>query len=243
MFQKQCSRQGGPSTFAAPLGTAVPTRTLLNSLCNWIAAHRSTAGRRSGGQSLVEFALIVPFLMVLLLTIADFGRLFSAGITIESAARTAAETASAEYLRETLRVTPGPVTTSGYTGIHQAAWKSVCDEAASLPNATPGSGGGQCDGLPTVVCVHDGGDPLCTTAYNAAGGIPSGCPSLDAGSRPTNSQLAESAGATHAYVEVRVCYRFSALFRIDIPFVGGTLSPLGGDFYLEKVRTFAVADY
>jgi len=179
---------------------------------------------------------------VLLLTIVDFGRLFNAGIMIESAARAAAETASAEYLREAMRVAPGPVT-SGYAGIHQAAWQSVCDEASSLPNATPGSGGGECSGLPTVVCVHDGADPLCADAYNAGGGIPAGCPSLETGTRPTHTQLPESGSRTWPYVEVRVCYRFSAVLRIDIPFVGGTLSPLGGDFFIERARTFSVANY
>jgi TadE-like protein len=203
--------------------------------CKRIAAHRSTAGNRSGGQSVVELALVLPLLMVLLLTIADFGRLFSAGITIESAARTAAETASAEYLRA--------VTPVDYTSVHRAAWQSVCDEASSLPNATPGSGSGECDGLPTVVCVHDGVDPLCRYAYNALGGIPAGCPSLEAGTRPTNAQLPESGSNSWPYVEVRVCYRFSALLRVNIPFIGGTLSTLGGDFFLERSRTFSVANY
>lgn len=173
--------------------------------------------------------------MVLLLTIADFGRLFNAGIMIESAARTAAETASAEYLRA-----PGSV---NYTSIHEAAWQSVCDEASSLPNATPGSGGGQCSGLPTVVCVHDTHDLLCADVYNAGGGIPAGCPSLELGTRPTNTQLPESGTNTWPYVEVRVCYRFSALLRVDLPFVGGTLSALGGDFFIERDRTFSVANY
>lgn len=181
--------------------------------------------------------------MVLLLTIVDFGRLFSAGITIESAARTAAETAAAEYLRESLRVAPAAVDTTGYTKIHQVAWQSVCDEAASLPNATAGSGGGECDGLPTVVCVHDGADPLCSDAYNASSGIPAGCPSLQPGARPTNVQRAESGSNSWPYVEVRTCYRFSTLLRLDIPVIGGTISTLGGDFFIERARTFSVANY
>jgi len=221
----------------------IPQGRFMHCLGKWIAAHQSTAGSRSGGQSLVEFALILPLLLVLLLTIADFGRLFSAGITIESTARTAAETASTEYLREVERVAPGPVSASGYFSVHQAAWQSVCDEAAWLPNAAPGGGGGECSGLPTVVCVHDDADPSCADAYNTGGGIPAGCPSLEAGSRPTNTQLPESGSNTWPYVEVRVCYRFSALLRLDIPFIGGTLSTLGGDFFIERVRTFNVANY
>lgn len=195
------------------------------------------------GQSLVEFALIFPLLMILLLTVVDFGRVFSAGIIIESAARTAAETGSAEYLRESNRVAPGAIVASGYASIHRAAWQSICDEAASLPNAVPGSGGGECSGLPTVVCVHDNADTECGNAYNIGGGIPAGCPSLQPGVRPTNVQQAESGTNSWPYVEVRVCYRFSALLSVDIPWIGGTLSPLGGDFFLERSRTFQVANY
>ena len=192
---------------------------------------------------MVEFALVLPLLLILLLTVVDFGRIFSAGITIESAARAAAEKASTAYLTEVTRVAPSPVDPAGYGRIHDAAWKSVCDEADDLPNAVPGSGGSQCDGLPTVVCIHDNADPLCDSAYNDGSGIPAGCRSIDPGARPSNTQLAESAAQTWPYVEVRVCYRFSSVMQMTIPFIGGTLSPLGGDFFLEKTRTFDVANY
>jgi Flp pilus assembly protein TadG len=46
------------------------------------------------GQSLVEFALIVPVLIFLLLGIIDFGRVFHAYLTIDHAGREAARTAS-----------------------------------------------------------------------------------------------------------------------------------------------------
>src|SRR5258706_2545448 len=117
---------------------------------------RRNRRRRWAGQSLTEFALVVPFLLLIVVTIADFGRLFNAGIVIESATRAAAETASGEYLREALRVAPATLTNSEYSDIHKAAWQSVCDEAAGLPNATPAASGVECDGLPTVVGVHDG---------------------------------------------------------------------------------------
>ena len=194
---------------------------------------------------MVEFALVFPLLLVLMLTVADFGRIFSAGIVAESAARTAAETAAGEYLTELLRVTPTPGTidSAGYARIHEAAWQTICDEAATLPNATPGGSGSQCAGLPTVVCVHDNADPLCASSYNDSGGIPAGCPALSSGTRPANTQQAESPGQSWPYVEVRVCYRFTSVLRMDIPFIGGSLSPLGGDFFLEKTRVFEVANY
>jgi hypothetical protein len=117
----------------------------------------------------------------------------------------------------------------------------VCEEASALPNASPGTLGGECSGLATVVCVHDGADPDCGNVYNAAGGIPAACPSLQAGARPTNGQ----SGGTEAskYVEVRVCYRFSTLLQLSIPSIGGTLATLGGDFFVERARVFTVADY
>ena len=52
-------------------------------------------GRRSdsreSGQSLVEFALIVPILLMLFIAIADFGRVFAAFIALEASTWIAAE--------------------------------------------------------------------------------------------------------------------------------------------------------
>ena len=45
-------------------------------------------GRR--GQTLVEFALTLPLLLLLLLGIIEFGRIFQAWVTLQNAARTAA---------------------------------------------------------------------------------------------------------------------------------------------------------
>lgn len=46
------------------------------------------------GQSLVEFALILPLLVLLLFGITDFGRIFHAYLTIDHAGREAARQAS-----------------------------------------------------------------------------------------------------------------------------------------------------
>ena len=59
--------------------------------------HRPRSG--TNGQSMVEFALIVPILLALFVAIADFGRVFAAGVVIEAAARDAAELVAEEYLR------------------------------------------------------------------------------------------------------------------------------------------------
>src|SRR3954470_5443594 len=114
--------------------------------------------RRSAGQSLVEFTLVFPIMLVVLLTVADFGRFFAAQIAVESAARTAAEKAASEFVVESTR-TGGAVDAAGFARIHDLAWKSICAETTNLPGAVPGVGGGECTGVPTAVCVHDGADP------------------------------------------------------------------------------------
>jgi Flp pilus assembly protein TadG len=47
--------------------------------------------RRRSGQSVVEFALVAPILFFMVIMIADFGRLYTAAVAIESAAREAAD--------------------------------------------------------------------------------------------------------------------------------------------------------
>jgi hypothetical protein len=47
--------------------------------------------RRESGQSVTEFAIVVPIILLLLIGIADLGRMYTSGMAIESAAREAAD--------------------------------------------------------------------------------------------------------------------------------------------------------
>ena len=130
---------------------------------------------------------MLPLLLVLFLGIADFGRVFHAGIVIEAGARNAAEIVAEEY-RRMLAADTLP-DSALYQSLHDLGGATVCDEARTLPNATYDPVTRTChvndgksathDWMPIVlVCIHDGIDPLCgTAAFGAAARSPSARPS------------------------------------------------------------------
>ena len=214
----------------------------------------ATQSRR--GQSLVEFALVLPMLLVLLLGIDDFGRAFSAGIILEAAARNAAEAAAQEYLQVARN---GPaINAAAYQRIHDVALMEVCREAERLPGELDADSDGVCEMPRAAVCVHDlpadpddvtppSGDPLCGT--EASGAPQPGCSAfVDDPADPSDQRDAwsnlkgtdPSAPEALAYVEVRVCYQFTILINLQLPFGWG----LSFDYiWLQRDRSFAVADY
>lgn len=185
------------------------------------------------GQSLVEFALVLPMLLVLLLGIADFGRVFSAGIILEAAARNGAEVAAQEYLQ--VRRSSTAPTSADYDRIRDAALVAVCREAERLPDRT--AAGGMCSMPATAVCIHDDATELPGYAGCGTGSsIPPECTGM-------TGWTAGNAGGRLPNVEVRVCYRFTTLFNLEglsLPLANGLNL---GTIWLEKDRSFAVADY
>jgi hypothetical protein len=185
------------------------------------------------GQSFVEFALVLPMLLVLLLGIADFGRVFAAGITTEAMSRNAAEAAAQEYLQARRAAKPSPPLSDAYVAVRTRAQEVACEEAKTLPNWA--ASGGTCS-MPIVAsCVHDEWGDHCGAP---AVPIPPGCTEL-ASWPPT---LPDQAGGL-PYVWVSACYRFTTLFNISdlhLPF-GWSLTL--GDIWLQRERVFTVADY
>src|SRR5687767_13099391 len=114
------------------------------------------ASRSRRGQSMVEFSLVLPMLLVLLLGVADVGRVFAAGIIVEASARNAAEAAAQEYLQ--LRRNSAPPTSADYDRIRDVAFAAVCDEAERLPDRV-GSGAG-CVSPASAICIHDDASEL-----------------------------------------------------------------------------------
>ena len=198
--------------------------------------HPSRRGS-SRGQTLVEFALVLPMLLVLLLGIADFGRVFSAGITIEAAARNAAESAAQEYLQ--LRRDSSPITGDQFDRVATVALERLCADADPLPNQA--AVGLSCTMPAAGVCIHDQAGELANYGSRCgagAAGAPAACTALYEPWVPT----APGTGQL-PWVEVRACYRFTTLIdlsNLNLPF-GWGLSL--GEIWLERDRSFTVADY
>jgi hypothetical protein len=199
------------------------------------------------GQSLVEFTLVITILLVLVIGVADFGRIFAAGVVLETAARDAAEVAAQEYLSDPpsdLGAGAAPADPEAYYGnLHDRAGKVACAETRELPSVDYDSTDQTCKTWPVVrVCVHDDVDVKCGEPISGfAASIPSECADLKAavggvdanGWAPTKSSDPLLAG--ERWVEVRVCYKFSALLNAPIFSLG--------DFYLERQRQFVIPCY
>jgi hypothetical protein len=116
---------------------------------------------------MVEFALVLPVLLVLFLGLVDFGRVFQSGIVIEAAARNAAEIVAEEYRRNPPGgmplVDPAPAGDDAYyQPLHDLAARTACREARILPNTTFVEADSSCPSSPVIMlCIHDNEDTLC----------------------------------------------------------------------------------
>jgi hypothetical protein len=210
---------------------------------------RSGTGKCQSGQSLVEFALVLPILVIIFVAVADFGRIFATGIELEAATRNAAEGVANQYLA----TPPGPLNTAApagsstyYDPLHAYGASVVCAELRDLPNTNYDTNTATCpdmvDGssppktdMPiVVVCVHDSQDTSCAVrADPGSGGIPAECSSLVAG--PTDTQVTNPDGTKPRFVEVRSCYQFTSF--LDLPLFSF------GNFWLQETATFTIPCY
>lgn len=185
------------------------------------------------GQSLVEFALVLPMLLVLLLGIADFGRVFAAGITVEAMARDAAEAAAQEYLQMRRAAAPAQPSTAAYGAAFARATEVACEEAETLPNHA--ASGAACIMPVLGACVHDEWGTHCSPPTSAP---PGSCTQMMSWPPLLEDQLGGL-----PYVQVNACYRFTTLINLSnlqLP-LGWSLSL--GDIWLQRERVFTVADY
>lgn len=186
---------------------------------------------------MVEFALISPILIMLVVIVADFGRVFAASLSLEAAARNAAEAAANEYLA----VPPGGLTLDQpapagamayYAPLHAKIARTVCAETSDLANSNFNNGTGACTGMPLIqACIHDGQDTECAGEAQGAA-IPAECAGMSPA--PTNDNGAAGTPRPR-WVEVRICYSFTPILQLPL------LS--FGTLWLERTRTFTIPCY
>jgi hypothetical protein len=205
-----------------------------------LGRHASGAPR---GQSLVEFGLVLPLLVFILLGVADLGRVFADGVALESAVRNTAEAAAQEYLQLCAKnassdpLCTGGLSQSDYNSLHALALDTGCREAERLTNRQV-SGGGACTNPRIAVCVHDNaaGDANGCGQEGATGNVPANCTTLNNsdGAHPWSAVRAGPADG-RPYVEVRMCYHFSALLPVT--------EFWWGSIWLQKENDFSVTNY
>lgn len=210
--------------------------------------HKARGRAAARGQSVVEFALIFPFLIMLLIVLADFGRVFAAGLVVEGAARDAAEVAALEYsqnppgdplLSTQERLTasaPNPGDPTYYDALALKAARTACADMRVLPNTTFNPVDGSCPTWPLIrVCVHDGvSNNGCGHAVGS-GFSTSTSPECDAIPSPGDPSWssAQSGGTEQSrYVEVRVCYPFTSI-------LGSSVLPFT-QLYIQRGAVFSV---
>ena len=192
---------------------------------------------------MTEFALVVPILIIMFVGVADFARVFNAGLIIEAAARDAAEHAAQEYLANPpgdpadnaatrLSTAAPPGVPAYYDGLHADAAKVACAETRQLPNSDYQSGSGTCATWPVVgVCIHDQAEPA-----GHCGGQITGFPwPYPAECSQMNGPWPDPPGNGERWVEVRLCYKFTSLLNLPLFSLG--------DFYLERTRVFTIPCY
>jgi hypothetical protein len=221
---------------AAPgLAKDGPIFDVISSLRRPTIVHvRGRVHGRQRGQSMAEFGLVIPILLVLFVAIADFGRVFNAGVTVEAATRNAAEATANEYLANP----PGPLDAAApgsnqpyYDALHTYAAKVVCAELRSLPSTNYDPVTESCPDMPLVlVCIHDSADAGCATlASPGSASIPTEC--TDFSPAPANTQ----SGTALRWVEVRTCYHFTNILQLPLFSFG--------DVWLQRTRNFTIPCY
>ena len=182
-------------------------------------------------------------MLIFLLGVADFGRVFADGIALEAAARNSAEAAAQEYLQLCAKYPGGcaDLVQADYddpdVGLHARALEVGCREAERLTNVitvdddlnpvTPEV----CTNPIIAVCVHDDGTGDTTSCGQEAPAAPAECSRMSTAWSATRSGPPDG----RPYVEVRMCYLFEPL----VPLTEGWW----GQVRLQRENNFAVTNY
>lgn len=171
--------------------------------------------RASDGQSIVEFALVMPIMLVILLAVVDLSRIYTTMLTVESAAREAADFGtfgSQKWDSAVYDVVPD--------GTEAGMQRRACVASSALPD-------------------YVGPDDACTNpsfSYELSG---------DRGATWSGYDAAlacdDPARSTPCWLKVTLEYDFSLLAPLSFEFLGTTFG-LPSTLSFERSSVFAMTD-
>lgn len=173
--------------------------------------------RRERGQSVVEFALVLPLMLVVLLAILDFARIYTTMLSVESAAREAADYGTTLGAGKWQAGLPMEATVAEMT-------TRACVAAGNLPDyrdpdGDPGNG---CENPVFAYCLTTSVDGECLPMDPAAG-----C------ENPTR--------ADPCTVTVTLTHQFQLFAPLNIEVLGVRIG-LPSTISFQRDSTFAVTD-
>ena len=178
--------------------------------------------RRHRGQSVVEFALVAPLLVIVLFAIVDFARIYTTMMSVESSAREAADYGTTLGAAKWQFGAPMDATVTEME-------RRTCTASSNLPeyedpDNDPATG---CDNPSFDYCVTaDDGDPLTTDA----------CEPVD----PAD-HCEDPLRAYPCKVTVTIAYDFRLLAPLNVEFLGVQVG-LPSTINFERDSTFAMTD-
>lgn len=173
--------------------------------------------RRERGQSIVEFALVLPIMLVLLLAILDFSRIYVAMTSVESAAREAADYGTTLGAGKWRVGAPADATVAEMI-------KRACTAASDLPDYHDP------DGDPSTGCANPDFAFCLTTS------IPGSCGPLDALEACDNPTR-----AVPCTVTVTLTHTFKLISPFNIEVFGVTIG-VPSTITFQRDSTFAMTD-
>lgn len=212
MHQTQGPVQGaGHTVLANVLGEYVRTDLLRERMT--VAANRGRAG-----QSIVEFALVLPLMLIMLLAIVDLARIYTTMMSVESAAREAADYGTTLGAGKWQDGAPQVSTEAEMR-------RRACVAASNLPDYVDPDG----DPL-TGNCTNPSFDYCMTTSVGGP------CGSYDPAATCEDPLRAPPCAVT-----VTLAYDFTLLAPLNFEFMGVTYG-LPSSLAFERDSTFAMTD-
>lgn len=183
-------------------------------------ARRSLRGPdRERGQSVVEFALVAPIMIFLLVGIADFARIYTTMLTIESAAREAAD----------------------YGGFSSANWiGSPTDPDSNYAKTVRGMAERACVASSTLTDFAQAGGADCTNPVMSVNPAMS-VVLVDLNGNPATG-CDDPDRVTPCRVKVDLAYNFKMLAPVGFDFFGVRLG-FPDSFAFSRTSIFAVSDF